>query len=263
MRSLQFSIIVLFSCQVLSACVTPDRASDTPSEYVTLEPVHGPILRRLIDFERYWLTKGQAADFARYLNIINKGRYPVGLFIAADDEASAWHAWHRTKALQTVSVRRTFEDCQKRSTVPRTCRIFAVNGYMVATGRAVSAETLAQNVLIRPTEVAQIEAARRTIRVDWKALGPPFELVVVPAFERGNFRFEISEPSSDIVCTVQGVLKTDHDGKWQIGCDNGLRAAGEASYVENAKFAIISGKDTEGGEVLILSTPLPENIPDI
>ena len=207
---------------------------------------------------RDWLTGFQLDEFGKYLRVLENSKYPVGVFIVADDGNLSWKTWDNQPDALERATNWSFERCQDRSSLPETCKIFAENTRLAFTNIRVTSENYRNVVRLSSGLVEDVEAAPRNMRVSWANLGPAFEFVTTPEYEQGKWLIEFHVPTNGASCDASGVMQSNGNGTWQAECDNGLSASGETRYDPKARTAINEGKDSKGGDVYVYSVPVPK-----
>lgn len=207
---------------------------------------------------RDWLTGFQLDQFGNYLKVLENSKYPIGVFIVADDGKLSWKTWDNQPNALDMAKNWSFERCQDRSSLPETCKIFAENDRLASTNIRVTSENFRNVIRLSSGLVEDVEAAPRNMRISWANLGPAFEFVTTPEYEQGKWLIEFHVPSNGAHCKASGVMQSNGNGTWQAQCDNGLSASGETRYDPKARSAINAGKDSKDGDVYVYSVPVPK-----
>lgn len=206
--------------------------------------------------KRDWLTATQLKQFEKYLRVLEKGEYPVGTFVVADDGHLEWTTHSNDTFGPKRSANRALTKCRDRAKLPDTCRIFALNDMIISTETTTTARNYKTAIKVGTGLVEDVEAFSRKVRIVWENLAPPFEVEVKPVYESGAWLTSFSPPNENTVCST--ITKIDQDGKgtWSALCDNGKSAAGEIKLDPQYLSSTSTGKDNIGGNVYVYSTPI-------
>ena len=206
--------------------------------------------------ERVWLNLEQRSAFRDYLKTLQRGEYPVGVYLTSDDGSYAWQTGRRAEAAVERAYKTALERCREHSKLPHTCRVFAIGNRLAANGLAVTGSTT--NVMVPESSelVEDVEAVPQNIRVVWRSLSDPFEFVAKPVYEDKAWRFTFSPPDRDVTCDAEASPNRYGIGDWAIDCRNGLRASGSIRYDMRSRASTSTGTDTEDQDVFVYSSPV-------